>query len=76
MHGWKEPRLTIIFVVGTHVAMAPTLRQLISGNSLIQTDGLSNYFDFAEGRVRPHNGEGHESRLTISGDLLETVTTC
>ncbi len=60
---WWEPLL----------AMAPTLRRLISGNCLIQTDDLGIYIDFAEGRVRPHTGEDHAFRFTISRDLLETV---
>jgi len=62
---WWEPLL----------AMAPTLRRLISGNCLIQTDDLEIYIDFAEGRVRPHTGQEHAFRFTISRDLLETVMT-
>ncbi|MFM8870361.1 MAG: (2Fe-2S)-binding protein, partial [Actinomycetota bacterium] len=62
---WWEPLL----------AMAPTLRKLVNGNCLIQTDVLNIYIDFAEGRVRLHDGEDYSFRFTISRDLLETVIT-
>ena len=62
---WWEPLL----------AMAPTLRKLVNGNCLIQTDGLNIYIDFAEGRVRLHDGGDYSFRFTISRDLLETVIT-
>ena len=62
---WWEPLL----------AMAPTLRRLINGNCLIQTDDLGIFIDFAEGRVRPHNGEDHDFRFTVSRNLLEAVIT-
>jgi UDP-MurNAc hydroxylase len=62
---WWEPLL----------AMAPTLRRLINGNCLIQSDGLDIFVDFIEGRVRAYDGDDHAFRFTISRDLLETVIT-
>ena len=60
---WWEPLM----------AMAPTVRQGIGENCLLNAGDLAVYLDFANGEVRHHAGEEFAFRFDISRDLVEAV---
>jgi UDP-MurNAc hydroxylase len=60
---WWEPLM----------AMAPTVRQGIGANCLLNAGDLGIYLDFVNGQVREHTGEEFAFRFDISRDLVEAV---
>ena len=60
---WWEPLLE----------MAPTLREQVGGNVLVNAGDLPILVDFPNGEVRRHDGEEYAFRFDIARELVETV---
>ena len=74
---WASPATDIIATLKLWweplMAMAPTVRQGIAGNLLINADDLPIFVDFSDGTVERHAGQAFSYRFDIARDLVEHV---
>jgi UDP-MurNAc hydroxylase len=74
---WASPTTDVIATLKLWweplMAMAPSVRQGIAGNCLINAGDLQIFVNFFDGTVEPHAGQPVSFRFTIPRDLLEQV---
>jgi len=75
--GWNPPSTDLLTTLKQWweplLEMAPTLREQVGANVLINAGDLPILVDFPNGEVRPHAGEPFEFRFDIPRELVETV---
>ena len=76
---WASPETDIIAVLKLWweplMAMAPSVRQGIAGNCLINAGDLGIFVNFFDGTVEQHAGQPYAFRFDIARDLVEHVVT-
>lgn len=75
--GWHPPSTDLLSTLQQWweplLDMAPTLREQVGANVLINAGDLAILVDFPAGEVRAHDGEPYSFRFDIPRELVETV---
>ena len=74
---WASPATDVIATLKLWweplMAMAPTVRQGIAGNLVINAGDLAIFVNFFDGTVEPHMGQPFSYRFDVARDLVEHV---